>query len=629
MIRPALTTLIFLLGLLTSARPAAAKKDAAEAERTRYVRSYYSKFEHRIPMRDGARLFTAVYQPNDRTKRYPILLLRTPYRAAPYGVDRYPPALGPYAAFERAGYIFVYQEVRGTFLSEGTFVNMRPQLRGKHGPKAIDESTDTYDTIDWLLKHVPGHNGRVGLRGVSYPGFYAMAGAINGHPALKATSPQAPIADWFWDDVHHHGAFVLSLGFNFLSLFGVKREGPQTNWPEHFDFGTPDGYQFFLDLGPLKNVEKKYFKRKIPFWTEITKHPNYDEFWQSRSILPHLRGIKAATLIVGGWYDAEDLFGPLKIYRATTKLSPRADTRLVMGPWTHGGWTRGAGKEVGDSEFGFSTSKFYQDQIELPFFEHHLKGKKQPALPKAYIFETGANRWRSFDAWPPRQAKESALYLHSEGKLAWSRPSAATDARDSFVSDPHKPVPYTMKIGTRWSKGYMGEDQRFAAWRPDVLVYTSDVLKQDITIAGPIQATLFVSTTGTAADWVVKVIDVQPGRLAGEGEKHVSPRGGQQLLVRAGVIRGRFRESYATPKPFTPNEVTKVAFELLDVLHTFKRGHRIMVQVQSTWFPLIDRNPQRYVPNIFEASAGDFIKATHRVHRSARTASRIQFSTLP
>ncbi len=620
------------LALLCLAPPLRAEAPAKKNERAEYIRANYTKFEYAVPMRDGIKLFTAVYIPNDRSRRYPLLITRTPYRARPYGADRYRTKLGPSEAFEKAGYIFVIQDVRGCFMSGGTFVDMRPHIAKKRGKKDIDESSDTRDTITWLLKHVPRHNGRVGLYGISYPGFYASAGAIDGHPALRAVSPQAPIADWFFDDVHRRGAFVLNLSFSFLSVFGIVREGPRADWPERFNFGTPDGYQFFLDLGPMSNVNKLHFKGKIPFWNELSRHPNYDRFWRSRNILPHLKGIRAAVLVVGGWYDMEDLYGSLATYRAMEKQNPRADIRLVMGPWAHGGWARSKGNALGQADFGAANSTYFQDKVELPFFEKELKDKKGPAQPEALVFETGANRWRHFNRWPPAGLKQRKLYLSAGGKLAPNPPPApagpGTGQFDAYISDPRKPVPYTMKITTRWAKEHATEDQRFAAWRPDVLVYQGEVLKEDVTVAGPVRVNLHVSTDQSAADFIVKLVDVQPGRIAGKGPKNISPRGGQQRLVRAEAIRGRFRNSYQKPEAFKPNQVSLVSYELTDMLHTFKRGHRIMVQVQSSWFPLIDRNPQKYLPNIFKARAEDYVRATHKVHRSRVHPSHLVLGTL-
>jgi len=609
---------------------------AAEAEpdaRAEYIRANYAKFEYQIPMRDGVSLFTSVYVPNDRSRTYPILLFRTPYTVAPYGLDRYRSVLGPDSAFEEEGFIFVFQDVRGRFMSEGDFVNMRPIIDNPKDDQT-DEATDTWDTIEWLIKHVPANNGKAGQWGISYPGFYTSAGAINSHPALKAVSPQAPIADWFWDDMHHNGAFILPLTFNFFSVFGQQRPDPTTKWPDPLEHGTADGYEFFLNLGPLKNVNRDYFKGEIAFWNSVIAHPNYDEFWQSRNILPHLKNIRAAVLVVGGWFDTEDLYGPLQTYAAIEKQNPRTENHLVMGPWFHGQWARGDASSMGSANWGFNTADYYNKQILLPFFLHHLKDGDKPALSEATVFETGANRWRHFDQWPPEQIASRKLYLQENGVLQDQPPAASERGFDDYISDPAKPVPYTMEITNGWAKNYMTEDQRFAAWRPDVLVYQTEPLEADTTLAGPIQANLFVATDRSSADFVVKVIDVFPGELPGsinrDGEKAEEDAypGGRQQLVRAEVMRGRFRESFESPVPFTPNEITPVNFRLNDTFHSFKRGHRIMVQIQSTWFPFVDRNPQRYVENIFAADAADFVKATHRIYRSSDYPSHIEVGIL-
>lgn len=596
-----------------------------------WVRAHYSKYEYRIPMRDGARLFTAVYVPNEiGGGPWPMLMMRTPYSVGPYGADRYRRSLGPTPDFAKAGYIFVYQDVRGRYMSEGTFVNMRPHREHKRGPQDIDESTDTYDTIDWLLANVTGNNGKVGQYGISYPGFYTAAGMIDSHPALAAVSPQAPISDWFWDDMHHHGAFILPLAFNFFSSFGQARPEPTTERAERLDHKTADGYQFFLDLGPLSNANETYFKGEIEFWNQITAHPNYDAFWQSRNLLPHLRHIHAAVLVVGGWFDAEDLYGPLKIYRAVEKNNQDTWNSLVMGPWRHGGWARSTGRDLGTADFDFETSETYRQKVILPFFEHFLKDQGTFAQPEALVFETGANRWRSFDHWPPAAAHPAQLYLHPHGTLSFEPPSEEQAAFDTYTSDPAKPVPYTTTITTRWEATYMTEDQRFAAWRPDVLVYKGEPLGNDTTFAGPLMADLWVSTSAQDADWVVKLIDVFPGELPDHEDlsREEQALGGEQMMIRGEVIRGRFRNSYEHPEPFTPGEPTHVRFELQDIFHTFKRGHRIMIQVQSTWFPLVDRNPQKWVDNIFEAKEEDFIPAQHRVYRSAAHPSRLTVGIL-
>jgi len=619
------------LAVLAAAGAALAQQEIDEA-RLAYNLAHYSKFEYRIPMRDGAKLFTVVYVPNDAVAGggpYPILLFRTPYGVGPYGAGKLRDKLGPHAAFEKAGYIFALQDVRGRFMSEGEYVNMRPQIENK-GPRDVDESTDTFDTIDYLLAHVEHHNGKVGQWGISYPGFYTAAGAIDSHPALAAVSPQAPIADWFWDDMHHHGAFILPLAFRFFARFGVAHPGPFEKDAENFDFLTPDGYQFYAELGPLRNANPKYLHGEIEFWNQITQHPNYDEFWQSRNLLPHLKNVKAAVMTVGGWFDAEDLYGPLHIYRAIEKNNPKATNVLVMGPWSHGGWVRTDGDVLNDAEFGFATSAWYQEHVDLPFFERYLKGQGGAPLPEALVFETGANRWREFPAWPPPGVEKKELYLGADGTLSFAPPTVEGEVADEYLSDPAKPVPYTQEITTRWAKGYMAEDQRFAARRPDVLVYRSEPLEEDLTIAGPMTASLWVSTTGNDADWIVKVIDELPGRVTEEKPKEdADDRGGTQLLVRGEVLRGRFRTSYEHPEPFEPNRPTAVAFELQDVFHTFARGHRLMVQIQSTWFPLVDRNPQTFVPNIFEAKEDDFVRATHRVYRSREYPSGVVVGVLP
>jgi putative CocE/NonD family hydrolase len=599
------------------------------------VRSRFTKFEYRIPMRDGVRLFTSVYVPVDASpaKRYPLLMMRTPYSVAPYGSDRYPPVLMS-PALAKEGFIFVFQDVRGRNMSEGEFVNVRPQLAGKKGKTDIDESSDAFDTIDWLVKRIPDNNGKVGLKGISYPGFYASAGAIDSHPALKAVSPQAPIADWWrGDDMHRHGAFNVQLSFAFFSRFGVARPRPMASEERKpFPFGTPDAYEFYLR--PLAELEAQHLKGEIAFWKEITEHPDYDAFWQARNLLPHLRNIKAAMLTVGGWYDTEDLYGALATYRAIEEQNQGISNSLVMGPWRHGGWARGDSSKLGDADFGFVTADAFQ-AVELQFFVRHLKGGPSANLPEAMVFETGADRWRSFPSWPPPGTREARLFFHARGALAFDMAPAASNpatAFDEYPSDPARPVPYTQNPEQSWSATYATEDQRFAARRPDVLVYQTEPLEHDVTLAGPLAAELFVSTTGTDADWVVKLIDVSPGEMPGwsdADERAGKPNlGSRQLLVRGEPMRGRYRDSGANPKPFTPGEVTPVKFPINDVFHTFQRGHRIMIQIQSSWFPFIDRNPQTFVP-IFQAKAEDFVKATHRVYRAPATPSALVVRILP
>lgn len=600
-----------------------------EAKRAEYIRANYAKYEYRIPMRDGVHLFTAVYVPYDVSEKWPLLLFRTPYAVRPYGEDRYKTRLGPSAAFEKDKFIFVFQDVRGKHLSEGKFVNMRPHIAKKSSRDDVDESTDTYDTIAWLLDNLEGHNGKVGQWGISYPGFYSTAGMIDGHPALRAVSPQAPIADWFWDDMHHHGAFILNLAFNFFVNFGTPRPEPTAVPAERFDHHTPDGYQFFMDLGPLANAEAEFMKGEVEFWRETARHPNYDEFWQSRNILPHLKNLDTNILVVGGWFDAEDLYGPLRTYEAAAANNKRGNyTGLVMGPWSHGGWNRTDGDALGDAEFGFKTAERYRDEVELPFFQHFLKGKGEWNHPKAMVFETGTNRWRRFDAWPPKPVQPLDFYLGPGQGLATSAADRAGFAE--YPSDPSKPVPYTAEITTRWHRGYMTEDQRFASRRPDVVVFQTEPLSEAVTVAGPLDVELFVSTDQQDADWVVKLVDVHPNEIATERNKTTRLyKGAQQSLVRGDVIRGRFRNSYENPEPFVPGEIAPVRFQISDTLHTFMPGHRIQIQIQSSWFPLVDRNPQSWVDNIFEAKESDFVKATHRVHFGPEQGSKVRVYRLP
>jgi putative CocE/NonD family hydrolase len=603
------------------------------AQGVEYVKANYTKYEFRIPMRDGVKLFTAVYVPKDTSRPYPILLQRTPYSVGPYGLSRVKGDLGPSPRFGAEGYIFAYQDVRGRWMSEGEFVNMRPHRAARGGPTEIDESTDTYDTIEWLIQNVPGNSGKVGQWGISYPGFYTDCGILSGHPALVAASPQAPVTDWFvGDDFHHNGALFLPHLFNFIANFGKPRPEPTTKFGYlPFDHGTPDGYAFFLDMGPLKNADQRYFKGQVAFWNEVMAHPDYDAFWQERNIRQHLRGIKPAVMTVGGWFDAENLFGALETYRAIERTTPGATNLLVMGPWSHGGWSRGEGESLGHVHFGQKTAEFYREQIEFPFFQKHLKGDAQAAeLPEAFVFETGRNQWHRLDAWPPPRASRAALYLRDGGQLAFDPPAEDDPAAfDEYTSDPAKPVPFIDHIAIGMTVEYMVGDQRFAGRRPDVLVYQTPPLERDTTIAGPIRATLFVSTSGTDSDWIVKLIDVYPDD---EPDPNPNPSGvrmgGFQQLVRGEVMRGKYRESYESPSAFEANRPTPVGLTLQDVFHTFRAGHRIMVQVQSTWFPLVDRNPQQF-ENIYQAKASDFQKAIQRVYRGKAMPSRLEVLLLP
>lgn len=584
------------------------------------VKAFYNKTEQLIPMRDGVKLFTAIYTPKDQSQKYPIMLNRTPYSVNPYGPNAYKDALGPSDYFQKEKFIFVYQDVRGKFMSEGEWVEVRPYKPKKNGPKDIDESSDAYDTIEWLLKNVPNNNGRVGMWGISYPGFYTSMGVIDAHPALKAASPQAPIADWFiGDDFHHNGALFLPHAFNFFATLGKPRPAPTPNFPERFVHGTPDGYRFFLDLGPLANANAKYFKGEIAFWNDLMNHPNYDDYWQARNIRPHLRNIKTPVMTVGGWFDAEDLFGALETYKTIEETNPGARNTLVMGPWFHGGWARSEGDVLGSVSFGQKTSLTYREKVELPFFNCLLKDICNRELAEATVFETGSNQWRHYDSWPPKNVESREIYLNANGGLSFTAPSAAA-AFDEYVSDPARPVPFINNIAIGMTREYMVDDQRFAATRPDVLVYQTGVLDRDVTLAGPIKATLFVSTSGTDSDFVVKLIDVFPNSAPGT-------MGGYQMLVRGEPMRARFRNSFSKPEAMEPGKITKIEFTLPDVNHAFLRGHRIMVQIQSSWFPLIDRNPQKFV-DINRATEADFQKATQRVYHAGANASRLTVSVL-
>jgi putative CocE/NonD family hydrolase len=600
-----------------------------------YVRQNFTKREVYIPMRDGVRLFTSIYVPKDSSKKHPIIMQRTPYSVAPYGEDAYRTVLTP-VSLMREGYIFVYQDVRGRYMSEGEFVNVRPNIAG-NATKDVDESSDTYDTVEWLVKNLQTCNGKVGIWGISYPGFYAAAAIPDAHPALKAASPQAPVTDWWiGDDFHHNGAFFFMDAFTFLYSFGKPRPKPTTVGNPPYNFPTPDAYKFFLELGALKNVNQKIYRDSIAFWNDLMNHPNYDEFWKSRTLLPHFKNVTPAVMTVGGWYDAEDLYGPLKVYEAIERQNPGAKNMLVMGPWFHGAWARTDGEKLGYIKFGSKTAEYYRENIEKRFFNAYLKNDEDPKLPEAVLFDAGAKEWRTFEEWHPKNAVEKQLYFHANGKLSFEPPTD-TKGFDEYISDPNKPVPYTNEIRIDRSIEYMIEDQRFAARRPDVLVYQTDELTEDITLAGNIFANLFVSSTGTDADFIVKLIDVFPDTARDDyTDKPLGRRmfpapvrlGSFQKLVRWEVMRARYRKSYEKPEPLKPNQIEQIKLELMDVLHTFKKGHRIMVQVQSSMFPLIDRNPQKFV-DIYKCSDDDFQKATHRVYRTAKAASHLSIKILP
>jgi hypothetical protein len=594
------------------------------AQENKFLEENYTKKEYRIEMRDGVKLFTSVFSPKDTSLEYPIILWRTPYSVGPYGEDKFPVFRRyTWQHFIEEKYIIVFQDVRGRFMSEGDFINMTPFITNKKSNKEIDESTDAYDTIEWLVNNIPNNNGNVGLWGISYPGFYTAMGGIDAHPAVKAISPQAPIADWFAnDDWHHNGAFALAGGFPFMYVFGPQRDGLVQEWPEEFNFGTADGYNFYLNLEALKNVNENHFNHEIPFWDSLMIHGTYDDFWKAKNSLPHFNNIKPAVLVVGGWFDAENLYGVLHTYNSIEEKNIDNKNHLVMGPWIHGGWVRTDGSSLSDISFCSKTGDYYVNNIELPFFNYYLKGKGNLNLPEAYVFETGSNEWKKYDSWPPVNTGDFSLYLNENHSLTFNQPPATNIqpimSFDEYISDPAKPVPFTKEITTDVPKEYMVEDQRFAARRPDVLVYETGILDNDITFTGNVIADLFVSTTGTDADWVVKLIDVFPADSSSDSVVYSE----YQMLVRGNILRGKFRESLETQKPFTPGEITNIKFDLLDINHTFKKGHRIMVQIQSSWFPLFDRNPQKFV-NIYNADESDFQKATQRVYFSEEYPSRI------
>ncbi len=637
--------IIFLLVIIGALSILGQQPTQTPNELSEYIKTNYTKREVMVPVRDGVKLFTSVYEPKDKSQKYPMLLNRTPYTVSPYGETNFRASLGPDALFAKEGYIFVYQDVRGRWMSEGKFEDVRPDIANTK-PSEIDESTDTYDTIDWLIKNVANNNGRVGIYGISYPGFYASAGSIDSHPALKACSPQAPVSDWFHgDDMHHNGALFLAQNFSFFTGFGQERPAPASTgsyikpWKGR---STQDGYDFFLNAGGLKEVADEYEKNigvRIKFWDDMMAHPNYDDFWKARNILPKLKNVKCATMTVGGWYDNEDLFGALRTYQHIEKQNPGIFNVLVIGPWDHGGWSRADGDWLGTAYFGQKTGEWYRSNLEVPFFNHFLKDKGDiSAIKEVNLYDTGSHEWRSFTDYEPTRGTDTALYLTDKGGLSFEMPKAS--GNDEYISDPWNPVPYTQKITRNYPRDFMTEDQRFASMRPDVLVYQTDVLTEDITVAGDIKPSLFISSSGTDADFVVKLIDVFPddynfpttGKTMPNGQPErirppensawtVFQPGGYQMLLRGEPMPVRFRNSFEKPEPLTANAPTRLAFVMPGVAHTFKKGHRIMVQIQSTWFPLVARNPQQYKPNYKQATETDFQKATQRMYFGGRNSS--------
>ena len=633
--RERVAVLIFAVFILTTTSPAQSRPDAPEFD----IKGHYTKYEYRIPMRDGVHLFTSVYVPKDSSRSYPFLIDRTPYSVAPYGVDQYRTRLGPSPDFDKAGYIFVFQDVRGRYMSEGQFLEMRPHIDNKKSSKDVDDSSDLYDTIDWLLKNVSNNNGNAGIWGISYPGFFTSASIIDSHPALKAASPQAPMTNLFMgDDAYHGGAFMLAANFGFYSSFRMQ-ENPYLPPKVHvsFDYGTKDGYEFFLNVGPTGNLSK-LLQGASALFDDQMRHDTFDDYWKARDLAPHMRNIHCAVLTVGGWFDAEDLQGPFSTFHAIDKNNPNIFNALVVGPWVHGGWARYDGEHLGRADFASNTGDFYRQEILFPFFEHYLRGAADAKLPKAYVFETGTNVWRRYSAWPPKEAEAKTLYLQANGGLSFEAPTSDSSSYDEYVSDPGKPVPFVNYTAQNVPQEYMVSDQRFASSRPDVLVYETPVLPEDVTIAGPISPRLFVSTSGTDSDWDVKLIDVYPpdypdSKLDEEkAEDRDKPRkdvpppsftmGGFQQLVRGEPFRGKFRHSWEKPEPFTPGKIEELKYTIQDVNHTFRRGHRIMMQIQSSWFPLTDRNPQTFV-NIPDAKPTDFVKANERVYHSKGQPSGI------
>jgi uncharacterized protein len=639
LIRKYLCLTLFLAATMVFAT--AQKTDEPEFE----VKAHYTKYEYRIPMRDGVHLFTSIYVPKDTSHSYPFLIDRTPYNVGPYNEDQYRKRLGPSTDFDKAGYIFVFQDVRGRYMSEGTFVEMRPHIDNKKSKQDVDDSSDLYDTIEWLLKNVPNNNGNAGIWGISYPGFFTSASIIDSHPALKAASPQAPMTNLFMgDDAYHGGAFMLDANFGFYAFF-KPQENPQLppKTPNPFDFGTKDGYEFYLNAGPIGNLSK-YLNGKSALFDDQMRHNTYDDYWKARNLVPHMKNIHCAVLTVGGWFDAEDLQGPFSTFHAIDKNNPGIFSALVVGPWVHGGWYRYDGERLGRVEFDSNTGDFYRKNILFPFFEQYLKGSSDAKLPKAYVFETGSNVWRRYSEWPPKQAEPKTLYLRAGGGLSFEPPASDANSFDEYMSDPAKPVPFVNYVSDDVPQEYMDSDQRFAASRPDVLVYETPVLQEDVTIAGPISPKLFVSTSGTDSDFDVKLIDVYPNDFPDSkldqqrSEDRDKPRtdvsqpsftmAGYQQLVRGEPFRGKFRHSFEKPEAFTPGKVEQIDFTMQDVNHTFRRGHRIMVQVQSSWFPLTDRNPQSFV-NIPDAKPSDFVKATERVYHDKGQASGIVVGVVP
>lgn len=579
-------------------------------------------------MRDGIKLFTSIYTPKNNSSTHPILLNRTPYDIEPGGKESYNFFMQLYSRYTDDDYIMVYQDVRGKYMSEGEFEDIRPIIAEKKSNKDIDESTDTWDTVDWLVKNIKNNNGNVGIFGISYPGFYSTMGLINAHPAVKAVSPQAPVTAWFLgDDFHHNGAFFLLDCFSFYYSNGMRHRALSRHGFPSFKWPVPDSYAFFLSVAADKNISPRYLGDSVKFWNDAFSHPDYDEFWKARDPQQFLKNVTPAVMTVGGWFDAEDLYGALHTYESIEKQnSPLLKNYLVMGPWSHGQWAFGKGNNLGNIYWGLDANKKFQ-ALEKNFFDFYLKGEGKPDFAEATIFVTGSNEWRTFDTWPPKNVNEKSLYFQPSGEMSFTL-SDTKDSFDEYVSDPMKPVPYADAVHIHRTAEYMTDDQRFASRRPDVMVYQTDILSEDITLTGPLTADLFVSTTGTDADYIVKLIDVYPPDAKADMSTDIKvPLGGYQMLVRGEVFRGKYRNSFEKPEPFIPGKITEVKYQVPDVAHTFKKDHRIMVQVQNSWFPLVDRNPQKFV-DIYKCSESDFQKATQRIYHDANNPSCVKVTIL-
>lgn len=588
-----------------------------------WIRNNYHKKEVYITMRDGVRLFTSLYIPNDSTSDHPILMTRTPYSCSPYGEDKFRNFWSNhYRKYFKDGYIMVIQDVRGRWMSEGQFEDVRPFNADKRTKKDIDESSDAYDTIDWLVKNVAHNNGKVGVFGISYPGFYSTMAAASNHPALKAVSPQAPVTEWFLgDDFHHNGAFSLMDAFTFYYSFGKPHPKPTTTGAPGFEFPIKDNYTFFLRTGALPNFST-LMGDSIAFWKDLYAHPNYDKWWQARNARRSMYNIKPALLVVGGTFDAEDCYGAWNLFKAIKKQTPETHSSLIMGPWYHGQWANNAGTKLGNIQFEDSTSAYYTEHFIHPFFNYYLKGEGDISnIKNATIFFSGENKWHQFEKWPASNMQMTPFYLQSGGKISNNRP-VQTNSFTEYTSDPFKPVPYTDGIHLNRTREYMTDDQRFASRRTDVAVFQTDILKEDITLGGPVVADLDVSISTSDADFVVKLIDVFPDNFAYKQPDNNYPMGGYQMLVRGEIMRGKFRNSFEHPEPFVPGKPTKVKFTLPDIAHTFKKGHRLMIQIQSSWFPLMDRNPQKFM-DIYKAKDSDFQPSVIRIHHAAGNASAI------